>query len=37
VLPKNGTAFKKMSEGWKQVVRRVDTIAAEQSASKKVH
>jgi uncharacterized protein YndB with AHSA1/START domain len=37
VLPKNVTAFKKMSEGWKQVVRRVDTIAAEQSASKKVH
>jgi uncharacterized protein YndB with AHSA1/START domain len=37
VLPKNDTAFKKMSEGWKKVVRNIDTIAAEQDSSKKLH
>jgi len=36
VLPKNGTAFRNMSDGWKKVVRNVDTIAAEQGTSKKL-
>ena len=30
-LPKNDTAFKNMSDGWKKVVRNLDTIAAEQA------
>ena len=30
VLPKNDTAFTKMGEGWKKVVRTVGAIAAEQ-------
>ena len=34
VLPKNDTAFKNMSEGWKKVVRNLDTIAAQQDSSK---
>jgi uncharacterized protein YndB with AHSA1/START domain len=29
VLPKNGTAFKNMSEGWQKVVRTLGTIASE--------
>ncbi|HEX4765848.1 MAG TPA: SRPBCC domain-containing protein [Lichenihabitans sp.] len=29
VLPANETAFRAMSEGWKKVVRTLDTIAAE--------
>jgi uncharacterized protein YndB with AHSA1/START domain len=37
VLPKNDTAFKSMSEGWKKVVRNLDTIAAEQDCSRKLH
>lgn len=37
VLPKNDTAFKNMGEGWKQVVRNLETIAAEQESSKKRH
>jgi len=37
VLPKNGTAFKSMSEGWKKVVRNLDSIAAEQDSSKPLH
>ena len=37
VLPKNDTAFKNMSEGWKKVVRNLDAIAAEQDFSKKPH
>jgi len=37
VIPKNDTAFKNMSEGWKKVVRNLDTIAAEQDASKPLH
>jgi uncharacterized protein YndB with AHSA1/START domain len=32
VLPKNETAFNNMSDGWKKVVRNVDTITAEQGA-----
>ena len=31
VLPKNDTAFKNMSGGWKKVFRNLDTIAAEQN------
>jgi uncharacterized protein YndB with AHSA1/START domain len=30
VLPKNETAFRGMSDGWKKVVQRIDAIAAEQ-------
>jgi uncharacterized protein YndB with AHSA1/START domain len=37
VRPKNDTAFKNMSEGWKKVVRNLDAIAAEQDVSKKPH
>jgi uncharacterized protein YndB with AHSA1/START domain len=37
VLPKNETAFKNMSDGWKKVVRNLETIAAEQDSSKKLH
>jgi uncharacterized protein YndB with AHSA1/START domain len=37
VLPRNDTAFKNMSDGWKKVVRRLDTIAAEQGAAKPRH
>jgi uncharacterized protein YndB with AHSA1/START domain len=33
MLPKNDNAFKNMSEGWKKVVRTIDTIAAEQDSS----
>ena len=33
-LPKNDTAFKNLSDGWKKVVRNLDAIAAEQDASK---
>ena len=31
VLPKNETAFKGMSDGWKKVVRQLDAIAGEKS------
>ena len=31
VLPKNDTAFKNLSDGWKKVVRNLETIAAEQA------
>jgi uncharacterized protein YndB with AHSA1/START domain len=31
VLPRNETAFKGMSEGWKTVARRIDALAAEQA------
>jgi uncharacterized protein YndB with AHSA1/START domain len=30
VLPKNDTAFKSMSQGWRKVVENIDAIAAEQ-------
>jgi hypothetical protein len=29
VLPRNDTAFRGMSEGWKKVLRQLDTIAGE--------
>jgi uncharacterized protein YndB with AHSA1/START domain len=37
VLPKNETAFRNMGDGWKKVLRNLDTIAAEQGSSKKPH
>ena len=37
VLPKNDTAFRNMSEGWKKVVRNLDAVAAEQGSSKERH
>src|SRR5690242_10853324 len=33
-LPKNDTAFKNMSDGWKKVFRNLDGIAREQDSSK---
>jgi uncharacterized protein YndB with AHSA1/START domain len=32
VLPKNETAFRNMSDGWKKVVRNLDVIAGEQGS-----
>jgi uncharacterized protein YndB with AHSA1/START domain len=37
VLPNNDTAFRNMSDGWKKVVRNLDTVAADQDPSKKRH
>jgi uncharacterized protein YndB with AHSA1/START domain len=37
VLPKNDTAYKNMSEGWKKVFGNLDTIASERDSSKKPH
>ena len=37
VLQKNDTAFKNMSEGWKTVVKNLDTVAAEQDSLKLPH
>jgi len=37
VLPRNDTAYKNMSEGWKKVVSNLDAVVAEQGASKKPH
>ena len=37
VLPKNDTAFKNMSEGWKMCVPTIAAIAGEQVSSKKPH
>jgi uncharacterized protein YndB with AHSA1/START domain len=37
VTPTNDTSFKNLSEGWNKVLRNVDTIAAEQDSSKKLH
>jgi uncharacterized protein YndB with AHSA1/START domain len=37
VLPKNDTAFRNMSGGWKKVVPSIGAIAAEQGSSKKMH
>ena len=34
VLPKNDTAYKNMSDGWKKVFRNLDAIAGEQDSSK---
>jgi uncharacterized protein YndB with AHSA1/START domain len=37
VLPKNDTAYRKMSEGWKKVVRNLDMVVAEQASSQPLH
>jgi uncharacterized protein YndB with AHSA1/START domain len=37
LLPRNETAFKNMGEGWKKVVRNLDSVAAEQGAAEKPH
>jgi len=37
VTPNNDIAFKNMGEGWKKVVRNLDTIAGEQDSSKRRH
>jgi uncharacterized protein YndB with AHSA1/START domain len=37
VLPKNDTAFRNMSGGWKKIMPGIGAIAAEQTASKKSH
>ncbi len=37
VLPRNETALSSMTNGWKKVVRTLETIAAEQAASHKPH
>jgi uncharacterized protein YndB with AHSA1/START domain len=34
VTPRNETAYRNMSDGWKKVVRNLDTIAGEQASSK---
>lgn len=37
VLPRNETAYRNMSDGWRQVVRRLDATAAELGPSGKPH
>lgn len=37
VLPKNDTAYRNMGEGWKKVVKKIDTIIAEETASQTLH
>lgn len=37
LLPKNDTAYRNMSEGWKKVVRKLDTVVAEEAALQKLH
>ncbi len=37
VLPRNETAYRNMSDGWKTVVRRLDATAAELGPSGKAH
>jgi len=37
VLPTNDMAFRNMSQGWKKVVRTLDSIAAEQDSIKPLH
>jgi uncharacterized protein YndB with AHSA1/START domain len=37
VLPKNDTAYRNMSEGWKTVVKRLDTVVAEEASSQTLH
>ena len=36
VLPKNDTAFKNMSEGWKKVVERIGAVSGKQQATKEI-
>ncbi|MDK4740173.1 SRPBCC domain-containing protein [Rhizobium sp. CNPSo 3464] len=37
VLPKNDTAYRNMSEGWKKVVKRLDMVVAEEASSQTSH
>lgn len=37
VLPKNETAYRKMSEGWKEVVKKLDIVVAEEASSQTLH
>lgn len=37
MLPKNDTAYRNMSEGWKKVVRRLDDVVAEEASSETLH
>ena len=37
VLPKNDTAYRNMSEGWKKVVKNLDRVVAEETSSQKLH
>lgn len=36
-LPKNETAYRKMSEGWKKVVRNLDMVVAQEASSETLH
>jgi uncharacterized protein YndB with AHSA1/START domain len=37
VLPNNDTAYRKMSDGWKTVVKKLDLVAAEQAPPQPLH
>ncbi|MGJ5092756.1 SRPBCC family protein [Bradyrhizobium oligotrophicum] len=37
VLPANETAYRKMGEGWKTVVKKLDQVAAEQASPPRSH
>ena len=37
VLPKNDSAYRNMSEGWKKVVQRLDMVVAEEASSQALH
>jgi len=37
VLPKNDTAYRNMSEGWKKVVKKLDIVVAEEASSQTLH
>ncbi|MGJ4938517.1 SRPBCC family protein [Bradyrhizobium sp. HKCCYLRH3083] len=37
VLPANETAYRKMGEGWKTVVKKLDQVAAEQASPQRSH
>ena len=37
VLPKNESAYTNMSQGWKKVVRNLDSVAGEQAPSTSLH
>jgi uncharacterized protein YndB with AHSA1/START domain len=37
VLPKNDTAYRNMSEGWKTVVKKLDIVVAEEASSQALH
>jgi uncharacterized protein YndB with AHSA1/START domain len=37
VFPRNDTAYRNMSEGWKKVVKRLDIVVAEEASSQTLH